>query len=217
MLLTSFSRFCICLLLLTSSCMQKSSHSRYYDHALSALERDNIAQSLTYLDKAIAKKPLPHYLALKATVEYQVGNFKQSKLTFEKLLQKKEISPHLKIDALNNYAATLQQLGFHKKAKQIWLSLTKEPLYSCKEIAWFNLGMCSLPKKGNNKAELLTSLTYFDYAIAAQPAYVDALFFKAHTQQCLNKKKESIQTLKKLLEYAPDHQMAKNMCKHITP
>lgn len=202
-------------IVITCSCCGPRHHNGYfyYEQTSQALLAGNVPEAMQHLDKAISYDPAPHYKALKTTLLYQTHRFQECKQLCEKLLKEKHSSPHLKTELLNNYAAALYQLGQRKQAEVLWTQLAHNPNYTTQEVAWFNLGMLSWldyeksQKKNINAAK--KSNSYFTKAVKKEPDYVDALFYRAQTELTLNQDLQAYRSLKKVMNLAPSHQLAR--------
>jgi Tfp pilus assembly protein PilF len=210
---TSFLLTMLTATLLLISCggaRKRINHQTYYEQAMNSLEEGNSTKALMYIDKALNIKQMPHYLAFKATLLYQIGNNAQSKGLFEQLLSHPHLSPSMRTQINNNYACLLNHEGNTKKAQKIWLTLTKDPAYTTKEVAWFNLGMLVLQEchhKQHKKAALKQGLKkahdFFAHALQLNPAYTDAYYFKAQTALLEHDYKKARVALENVVRLAP--------------
>ena len=196
----------------TSSKVKEKNHAK----AMVAIEQGDIKQALTHLDKVIKAEPLPHNIALKGTLLYQTHQFQESKRIFERLLKNKQLSPTMRAEIMNNYACCLNQLGEHWHAQMLWQQLANNSHYQTKEVAWFNLGMLSLKEskqlerwnQPQSKKIARVAVKRFDQALKKEPHYIDALFYQAQAYVLSKQDKLAVQSLKKVLSIAPDHQAA---------
>jgi tetratricopeptide (TPR) repeat protein len=209
-------------LLTLHGCRAKKKESTF-EKAVVALENDNHQEALNFLDKALLQDPQPRYYALKGTLLYQSRDFKGSKKVFEKLLKQKNLNPVLRAEVTNNYACALNQLGNHTQAQGLWNQLLRDDNYSTKEVAWFNLGMIAfeqskkLQKKQVHKSQqdAKVAVKRFKKALAIEPQYVDALFYRAQAELICDNKAAAIHSLNKLISIVPDHEPANeliNLC-----
>ncbi len=203
---------------------RKKNVEHYYAEAAKSAEAHNFPKAIEYANQAIMLQPSSRSFALKATVLYQNGKLQESKKTFEVALQQKNISPVTQTNILNNYAAVLARLGYNKRAQIIWQNLIKDKSYTTPEVAWFNLGILSweesnrLKKKSPKRALRVAqaAVNLFSKAIAVEPAYVDAYFFKAQILVAYKKKKEAATLLKKVIALAPTHTRAQKMLRTLS-
>jgi tetratricopeptide (TPR) repeat protein len=205
-------------LALLASCARHHKTPRKFDQDIMAQtsEASNPAQELIHINKSLSKKSSPQLLALKANLLYQLNRLQESKKTYELALKDKDILAELRADILNNYAVILTKIGEHQTAQTLWWQLTKNNSYRTPEVAWFNLGLsawhecttmqCDTPTQAQKKARI--ALSRFSNALALEPEYIDALFFKAQAELVCDKKKDGRHSLHKILVIAPTHQSA---------
>lgn len=209
---------CFIIFVSLNGCKQKKSE-HYYEQAVLAYEQTDSERALSYLNKGINRTSPPAHSAFKGTILYQLGRFDESRKVFEQLLNNKNIPASLRAEIMNNYACTLNQLGNRFQAELLWQQLTKNNDYATKEVAHFNLGMLSFqdskkfaklhPQRAKKSAGL--AIKKFTQALALEPNYTDALFYKAQAYIVSDNRKAAVQLLKKIVREMPDHEGAVQM------
>ncbi len=211
----------ICVLLLTACGNKKKLNNNlaknYYQQSLVAAEK-NKREALALVDKSIKIDPTPRAYALKATLLYQIGDYRESLKLFEKVIHERAASVHLKTDVSNNYACNLLVLGQTEKAKQTWFDLTNNRHYLSPEVAWFNLGLLEyslVPEKKNltpkEKNQLQAAEQYFRKAVKINQDYIDSYYYLVLTLIRLERLAEAKQTLIQVIGIMPEHQNAQNL------
>ncbi len=178
----------------------------FYKQSLNATHQHQLSEALRLIDAAIARKPLPHYRAYKATLLYQQHSYQASIELFEQLLQNTSTPLAMRGDIMNNYACALNQMGQHEEAQHLWQQLTTQNDYLTPEVAWFNLGMRAVETR-----EWTLAIQCFNRAILMVPDYVDALFYRATAQKELGQYSKSIASLRTLLSIVPSHAEARRV------
>lgn len=203
--------FCVVVTLFCAGCgiqKKKQLGESYYKLALLDLEegkegRANYAHALMTIDKALAYREDPAYLALKATILFIMNHEVQAQRYFSQAINQC-FSPALKTNIENNYACLLAQKGESDKAYSLWEGLLENEYYTTPEVALVNQGKCLIMKQRYDEA--LQKLTQ---ACERAPNYVDAYYYRAliHYFQHRNRAKAQ-DLLTTVLALEPNHKGA---------
>ena len=192
-------------LIFLSSCKQKNLQlaQNYFEQSLIELEEKNLKKALILVDKSINISPLPDFLALKATILYQLKIFEGSLTLFKKIINKKDIPPDKKADIKNNYACLLNQLEKQKEAIEIWKSLINDPSYFTPEVALYNLGLVNYINQ-----DYKTASEYFQKAVDISNDYIDAILYLGLSLEKLKENNKAQELYKTVIKLSPDHELA---------
>lgn len=216
----------VCVLLVALSACTKRTHDRrlahtYYEQAVAASDQHkalNLIDQSLELDETNAQAR-----AFKATLLYQLGNFKEAACLFEQLIADKHINRAMRADAQNNWASALYQLGQTDEAENLWRGLTTDPHYISPELAYFNLGLMRLdralklrhefPYERRVEFEALTNeaIELFKQALTVAREYVDALFYLGVSHLELNNLEKAREYFVSVLTINPEHGPAKHL------
>lgn len=169
--------------LLLSSCAKQKNEAlakNYYKLAMLELSEcsDDVSKasykkSLHYLNQALEYDKQPRYLALKATLLFELGQHEQSCTAFDQALASCS-NQRLKTEILNNYACLHAQKGDANKALKIWQALESNQHYLTPEVALVNQGRVFVQREDYQSAQhCLTRATKMS------PNYLDAHYYRA--------------------------------------
>lgn len=169
----------------------------------------NYRQALLNIEKAIECEQKPEYLALKATLLFNLAYYKESQQTFKQALAISK-DPYVKADILNNFACLLVQSNKKDDALKIWHNLQQDKDYLTPEVAFVNEGKYWFDNNQYKKSQ-----ECFIKAINIAPQYVDAHYYLAvcaHKSNDLSLAKNELGTV---LYLEPEHSPAKNLTAQI--
>lgn len=168
--------------LVLSSCAKKKNKKlahNYYKLAMLELAEDqrvdvSAKKALEQVDKALDVIQDPRYLALKATLLFQLNYMQESKEFFEKALCASSCDSRLKAEIMNNYACALAESNEPEKALSVWRQLEMDKDYLTPEVCMVNQA-----KVFAKKGEMQISKGLLQRAIKIAPQYVDAHYYLA--------------------------------------
>lgn len=215
----------IILIVFLTSCAKKTNKvalaKNYYEQGLVASEKNN-REALVLVDKSLSTNPTDRAYALKATLLYQIGKYKESLKYFEKVLSNKKAGKTLKADVSNNYACNLLVLNKKDAARKVWIELTSDRFYLSPEVAWFNLGLLILSNISDKEkyskidiAKLREATIYFKKAIKLNQDYVDSYYYLSLVLIKLGKIEEARQELIQVVGIMPEHETAQALLKQL--
>ncbi len=165
-----------------SSCARKKNKElahNYYKLAMLELSEDQRSdvvskKALEQVDKALELFPDPRYLALKATLLFELNYIQESKHFFEMALKGASGNCRLKAEVMNNYACVLAEAHEPEKALLVWRQLEIDKDYLTPEVSMVNQAKLFV-KKG----DLDMAKTILLRAVKIAPLYVDAHYYLA--------------------------------------
>jgi len=182
----------------------------YYKSCLLELgEKDfaseNLKKALHFIDLALEHEQNPKYLALKASLLFQLGQVEQGDKLFKQVLSS-SINAGFKAETLNNYACLLTQHGQQDKALQIWSDLQNNKDYLTPEVALFNQSKLYISQNKYEKARELLKKSIFE-----APSYLDAHYCLALVAFKLKEIDLCKKEVSTILYLEPEHQGAKKL------
>ena len=162
------------------------------------------------IEKAIEAEKRPEYLALKATLLFNLSYYQESQKEFKEALALSK-DPHLKTDILNNFACLLVQNNKKNDALKIWHDLQNNKDYLTPEVAFVNEGKYWFDNNQHNKSK-----ECFIKAVNIAPQYVDAHYYLAICAHKLKDVSLAKNELGTVLFLEPEHNPAKNLTSLIT-
>ncbi len=115
-----------------------------------------------------------------------------------------ELAPY-HLDVLNKYATALSIAGNVKEAQKIYEFILKE--YPKHVSALTNLGFIFLSEKNDPQQ----ALAYYNKALALNPDYEPALMNMAGLMHYMNRNKEAIEFVKRILKISPNNEGARQL------
>ena len=166
-------------------------------------------KSLDHLNQALEQDLQPRYLALKATLLFELGQDTQSVACFDQAL-KLCSDQHLKTEILNNYACLYAQKGDADKALAIWKGLESNHHYLTPEVALVNQSKVFVQQEDYQLAQqCLTRATKMS------PNYLDAHYYRglvAYRTGDISLAKNELSTV---LFLEPSHAAASSLLSHV--
>ena len=174
-------------------------------------ETGNFKKALHQVNKAIETQKKPHYLAMKATLLYQIDDIDGSIALFKELIKnRKDIPSTIRAEAKNNLACVYMSIGKKSEAQEIWSTLLNDPDYLTPEVVYLNLALIQLGNKNYDETVKLLNKS-LDHA----PEYVDALYYLALTRKNQKKYKKALRTISILNNYVAGHRGAERLKQQI--
>jgi len=170
-----------------------------------AAEPESLKKALFFIDHALDHEKNPKYLALKASLLFQLGKIKEGDELFNQVLIS-QIDPGFKAETLNNYACLLAQQGQAERALLIWSELKDNKDYLTPEVAVFNQSKIYILQNNYEKAKDRLQETLF-----IAPSFLDAHYCLALVAFRLNDFALCKEQVSTILYLEPDHQGAKKL------
>lgn len=182
----------------------------YIKQSIIEAETHNYKKSLQLVNKALESEKKPHYLAMKATLLFQIGDAPGSINLFKELIAHKETPTTVRAEAKNNLACVYISIKKKKEAEQLWNELLDDPDYISPEVLYLNLALVKIDSHDFAQA---TNLLY--KALNHAPEYIDALYYLAYTQKELKEYAKALKTIDMLTNYVANHPEAIRLKKQI--
>ncbi len=190
----------------------------YYKMAILELQEQKSGKqysyktALGYIDEALRIDEKSEYLALKATVLFELGYDTFSERLLEQALLKTD-DPKLKCEILNNKACLFAQVGMYNKqdfkisqALDIWEKLQDDKDYLTPEVSLFNQSKVLVFNNDYKNAR-----TKLEKAVHISPGYLDAHYYLALVDYNLTDYIAAQSELDTVLFLYPSHKGAQNL------
>jgi Tfp pilus assembly protein PilF len=193
------------LLILLPSCGDRTSNkqalaSNYIKQSVMESENGNYKKALHQVNRAIETEKKPHYLAMKATLLFQIDDIDGSIALFQDLIHKKDTPSTIKAEAKNNLACVYMSIGKKNEAQKLWNDLLHDPDYLTPEVLYLNLALIQINNQQYKAAEKL-----LNKALDHTPEYIDALYYLAVVQKMMHEYKRALKTIETLTNYVHGH------------
>lgn len=194
----------------------------YYKMALVELQDQNNSRqysykkALEYIENAISIDEKAEYIALKATLLFELGDDLFGETFFNLALSKTKDSK-LKCEILNNKACLFAQVGMSNEqdfkvngALEIWEKLENNKDYLTPEVSLFNQSKVYVYKN-----DYQTAKDKLLRAVKISPNYLDAHYYLALVYYNLSDNILALTQLDTVLYLYPEHKGAQNLRKII--
>lgn len=205
--------FALCALLSScggSSTNNKALASNYIKQSVMESETGNYKKALHQVNKALESQKKPHYIAMKATLLYQIDDINGSIALFKELINKKDTPSTVRAEAKNNLACVYMSVNKQQEAEMLWKALLNDADYLTPEVVYLNLALIQLGNQNYEKTEKL-----LNKALDHAPEYVDALYYLAITQKAQKKYKKALRTINLISNYVEGHRGAERLKQQI--
>jgi|GEM_PF-1149607 len=204
-------------ILFVTSCEKKKNVSlaqTYYKMSMLELSETDISEhnykrALLNIEKALKQNVKPEFLALKATLLFNLGHYDESEQSFKDAMNETK-EDHVKAEILNNYACLLAQKKQPEKALKIWQDLEHSKDYLTPEVAYVNEGKFWYDQQNHLKAK-----ECFQRATNLAPEYLDAHYYLSLAAYQLKDTPTAKNEIKTVLFLEPEHKEAQKLSQSI--